>query len=149
MRIYLCGSVAGRSAKDMREERENAAAALASRGWNAVDPIAGEYEALKRRRKIDDAASGLSAVSIARKDQYQIDHVDMVLWLTASVASYGSCIEVGYAWAKGVPIIAIDLEKRGRKSAFVEHCCTYIADDLDDALDFMADYMAMPVEGGG
>lgn len=144
MRLYLCGSVAGRSTKDVREQRQAAAAAIRAHGWAVSDPIAGEYEVLKRRRKIDDADSGLSFACITLKDKWQIDHVDVVLWLTADVASYGSCIEIGYAWARGKAIIAIDAAKVGRKNAFVAHTSMYIADDLDGALDFISDYLAEP-----
>jgi len=144
MRLYLAGSVAGRSTKDVREQRLAAAAAIRARGWTPVDPINGEYEALKRRRKIDDADSGLSPTSIALKDRFQIDHVDVVLWLTADVASYGSCMEAGYAWARGTAIIAVDAARTGRRNAFVQHCCMYIADNLDEALDFIGDYLAEP-----
>jgi nucleoside 2-deoxyribosyltransferase len=143
LRLYLCGNVAGRSAKAMREERQAASQAICDHGWQPVDPIAGEYDALKRRRNIQDDQSALTAANICLKDRYLIDGSDILLWLTADVASYGSCIEVGYAWAKGIPIIAVDTTKRGRKSAFVAHICTCIASTLEDALDFVAQYMAL------
>jgi nucleoside 2-deoxyribosyltransferase len=141
MKFYLCGSVAGRSARETREERLAAASAIHARGWAAVDPLAGEYDAHKGLRKVTDADAGLSSTCIALKDRWQIDHVDALLWLTADVPTYGSCIEVGYAWAKGIAIIAVDATKRGRRSAFVEHCSTFIADDLEQALQFVADYL--------
>lgn len=141
LRLYLAGSVAGRSTKDIREEREAVADAVRARGWTAVDPLAGEYEALKRRRNIQDDQSNLTPANIVLKDQYAIDCCDILLWFTADVSTYGSCIEVGYAWAKGIPIIAVDLTKRGRKSAFVAHICTAITEVLDDALEFIEVYM--------
>jgi len=141
MKLYLCGSVAGRSARETREERQAAASAIRARGWTPVDPIAGEYEAHKGRRAVADSDAGLSLTCITLKDKWQIDHVDLVLWLTADVPTYGSCIEVGYAWAKGIGIIAVDAAKKGRRSAFVEHCSTFIADDLEQALQFVADYL--------
>ncbi len=144
LKLYLCGSVTGRSTKEMREERESATKAIQAQGWTAIDPLAGEYDELKRRRNIQDDQSGLSFATIALKDKYAIENSDMLIWLTADVASYGSCIEVGLAWARGIPIISIDREKRGRKNAFVGHISTYIADSLDEALEFIERYMVMP-----
>lgn len=147
LRLYLCGSVAGRSAKDMREEREAAAQAVRERGWVPVDPIAGEYDTLKRRRNIQDDQSELSPANIALKDRYAIEQADMLLWLTADVASYGSCIEVGLAWALGKPVICVDSDKRGRRSAFVAHISTFIGDTLEEALAFIDNYMVVPEQG--
>lgn len=144
LRIYLCGSVAGRSTKEVREEREEATAALEAYGWQAVDPLAGEYDSLKRRRNIKDDQSELSLGTICLKDKYGIESSDMLLWLTADVASYGSCIEVGLAWARGIPIISVDAEKRGRTNAFVNPLSTYIADTLEEALEFINTYMMVP-----
>jgi len=144
LRIYLCGSVTGRSTKEMREEREEATAALAEYGWAAIDPLAGEYDSLKRRRNIQDDQSELTLNTICLKDKHGIEISDMLLWLTADVASYGSCIEVGLAWALGIPIISIDAGKQGRKNAFVASISTYIADSLEGALEFIDTYMMVP-----
>lgn len=146
LRLYLCGSVAGRSAKEMREERQAASASIRDMGWVPDDPLAGEYRAYKGRRNIQDDQSGLTYANITLKDKYSIDQADIIVWLTADIPSYGSCIEIGYGWAKGIPIIAIDPTKRGRKSAFVAHICTWIGDDLDAALEFIATYMTVPEE---
>lgn len=142
IRLYLCGSVVGRSARETREEREAAAAAVRSHGWQPVDPIAGEYAAQVGKRKVSDGDSGLSATTVALKDRWLIDRCDILLWLTADRATYGSCIEVGYAWAKGITIVAVDPAQTGRRSAFVEHCCTFIADDLEQALQFIENFLA-------
>ena len=144
MRLYLCGSVVGRSAKEMREERELASAAIRAHGWTPVDPLFGEYDTLKRRRNIQDDQGELTPANITLKDRFAIERCDILLWLTAGVASFGSCIEVGLAWGIGTSIISIDPSKRGRKSAFVSHLSTYLADDLDDALRFIAQYMTVP-----
>ncbi len=141
LRIYLCGSVTGRSTKDMREEREGATSSIEAYGWVAIDPLDGEYDSLKRRRNIQDDQSELSLQTLCLKDKYGVEISDMLLWLTADVASYGSCIEVGLAWAKGIPIISIDPARQGRKNAFVSTISTYIADSLEDALKFIDTYM--------
>jgi len=109
-----------------------------------VDPIAGEYERLRGVRKVNDASADLSPASIVLKDTFQIDGSNIILWLTADVPTYGSLIEVGYSWAKGKAIVAIDAAGRGRQSAFVQHVCTYIADDLEQALTFIATHMVKP-----
>jgi nucleoside 2-deoxyribosyltransferase len=147
LRLYLCGSVAGRSAKEMREEREAAAADVRERGWTPVDPLAGEYDTLKRRRNIQDDQSELTPANITLKDKYAIEQCDMILWITADIASYGSCIEVGFAWALGKPVVCVDPTKRGRRSAFVAHISTFIGDTLEDALDFIEVYMTVPENG--
>lgn len=143
LRLYLCGSVTGRSAKEMREERQAAAAVLRERGWVPVDPLAGEYEDLKGRQNIQDDQSGLSFANICLKDKYAIEHSDMVLWLTADVASYGSCIEVGLAWALGKPIICVDAGGKGRRNAFVAHISTFVGETLEEAVDFIDRYMVI------
>ncbi len=140
-RLYLCGSVTGRSAKEMREERLSAAAVLRAHGMVPVDPLAGEYEELKRRRNIQDDQSGLSFANICLKDKYAIESSDMMLWLTADVASYGSCIEVGLAWALGKPIICVDAGGKGRRNAFVAHISTFIGETLEEAVEFIDRYM--------
>lgn len=146
LRVYLCGSVAQRSTREVREEREHAAALIRQQGWMPVDPLAGEYRALKYQRKIEDSDAGLTPASLVNKDRFAIDNVTCLLWLTADVPSYGSCIEVGYAWAKGLPIISVDPSKRGRRSAFVAHCSTFIATSLEEAINFIVDYLAYIVE---
>lgn len=143
IKLYLCGSVTGRSAKDMREERQEAAEAVRAYGWVPVDPLAGEYDALKRKRHIQDDQSGLTFTSITLKDEYAIRQSGMMLWLTGDVASYGSCIEVGLAWALRIPIIVVDAKGIGRKNAFVSHISTYIGDTLDEALAFIDTFMTM------
>lgn len=144
LRLYLCGSVAGRSVKDMREERLHAADQIRACGMVPIDPIAGEYEALKGRRVIQDDQSPLTPANIVCKDRYLIDGCDLLLWLTAGISSYGSCIEIGYAWANDIPIIAVDAGGRGRCSAFVAHISTYIADELEGALEWVARYLMVP-----
>ncbi len=147
-RLYLCGSVTGRSAKEMREERQSAAAVLRAHGMVPVDPLAGEYEELKRRRNIQDDQSGLTFANIALKDRYAIENSDMMLWLTADVASYGSCIEVGLAWALGKPIICVDAGGSGRRNAFVAHISTFIGDTLEEAVEFIDRYMLIDETAG-
>ncbi len=141
LRLYLCGSVTGRSAKEMREERLSASAVLREHGWTPVDPLAGEYDELKRRRNIQDDQSGLTFANICLKDKYAIESSDMLLWLTADVASYGSCIEVGLAWALGKPIICVDAEGLGQRNAFVSHISTFIGGTLEEAVEFIDRYM--------
>ncbi len=140
-RLYLCGSVTGRSTKEMREERLSAAALLRQHGMVPVDPLAGEYEDLKGRRNIQDDQSGLSFANITLKDKFAIEQSDMMLWLTADVASYGSCIEVGLAWALGKPIICVDATGNGKRNAFVAHISTFIGKTLEEAVEFVDRYM--------
>ena len=141
LRLYLCGSVTGRSAKEMREERQAAAAVLREHGWTQVDPLAGEYDTLKRWRNIQDDQSELTFANICLKDRYAIENSDMLLWLTADVASYGSCIEVGLAWALGKPIICVDAKGFGNRNAFVSHISTFIGRTLEEAVEFIDRYM--------
>ncbi len=141
--FYLCGSVVGRSASAVRKEREAVTAVLHSHGWSVSDPLSGEYAKLKGTRKVSDTTAELGPSSIALKDRWAIDSVDIVLWLTADVSTYGSCIVVGYAWATGKTIIAIDAAGRGRQSAFVSHVCTFIGDDLDSVIDFVQRHMTI------
>lgn len=144
VRLYLAGSVVGRSAKDVREERQAAAEAVRARGWIPVDPLAGEHTTLKGRRNIQDDHAELTPANIARKDRYAIEHSDMLLWLTADTPSYGSCIEVGFAWGLSKPVIAVDAAGHGRRSAFVSHIATCIVNTLEEALDFIQVYMVVP-----
>lgn len=118
-------------------------ALLHAQGWSVADPLAGEYEKLRGTRKVSDTTAELGPSSIALKDRWSIDNVDIVLWLTADIASYGSCIEVGYAWAKGKTIVSIDAAGRGRQSAFVQHISTFICDDLATAIDFVVRHMSI------
>lgn len=148
LRLYLCGSVTGRSTKEMREERQAAAAVLREHGMVAVDPLAGEYEDLKGRRNIQDDQSGLSFANICLKDKYAIESSDMMLWLTADVASYGSCIEVGLAWALSKPIICVDAGGKGRRNAFVAHISTFVGESLEEAVEFIERYMMISDPSG-
>ena len=141
LRLYLCGSVSGRSPKDVREGREAAAAIVRARGWLPIDPVAGEYGALKGRRTWRDDQTGLTFANITLKDRYAIENSDMLLWLTADVASYGSCIEVGLAWALGKPIICVDAGGAGRNNPFVAHISTFIGKTLEEAVEFIDHYM--------
>lgn len=143
MRLYLAGNITGRSTKEVREERLAAAALVREYGWTPVDPIAGEYTALKGRRSIQDDQAKLTSTSIARKDRFAIEHSDMLVWLTGGTPSYGSCIEVGLAWGTGVPVLVVDPTGVGRKSAFVRHIAAYIGDTLEDVLAFIRDYMVV------
>lgn len=146
--LYLCGSVVGRSTKEILGERLSAIAAIREQGWTSIDPLFGEYASLKGKRSIQDDQVGLTPANIVLKDKYSIDQADILLWLTANIASFGSCIEVGYAWAKGVSIIAIDPTGRGRESAFVLHISTFIGDTLEECLEFVARYMTIPEPAG-
>lgn len=146
--MYLCGSVAGRSTKIIREERQHAATQIRARGMWPIDPLAAEYDNLKGRRSIQDDQSGLSAAEIVRKDRFLIDNSALLLWLTADVASYGSLIEVGYAWAKNIPIISVDASGLGRRSAFVSHISTHVADTLESALEWIERYLSVSELGG-
>src|SRR5271157_15877 len=98
-RVYLSGSMAGRVAEQVREERELATTLFAKAGMFAVDPAAAEKRLWKsgRAAKIGLQFPEKIMRAFVAQDKWLIRRCDALLVLTGDTPSDGTWREMLFA----------------------------------------------------
>lgn len=120
--VYLAGPITGTAALDAQEWRQNQVLhdALRLQMWEPLSPFDGilgysqqdveeEHSAAVPAWFEDSALGEGAALKAVNKDFLYITHASAVLanFTGASHASIGSCVELGYAYGLGKPIISV------------------------------------------
>lgn len=138
-KVYLCGPITGQLYDDADRWRQHAARvigmgrALGALDWEVRSPL---YE----KRQYDtggplpDSFEGDDAV--ADEDFEWIAESDAVIayFKDAERASIGSCVELGYAYALGKPIITVVEKGSVHDHLFVRRVSTIIVPSLHKAI---------------
>lgn len=136
-RIYLSGSMAGRVAEQVREERELATSLFAKAGIFAVDPAAAEQKLWKsgKTAKIGLQFPAKIMRAFVAQDKWLIRRCDALLVLTGDTPSDGTWREMCYAEKIGIPIIMIaPRRKRGELVGWSNIEVLNIVEDLESAI---------------
>lgn len=134
MKVYLAGPITGLTFDDANDWRTDVEHELERYGIEALNPLRGK-EHLAGIGPLPDVFDGASAA--LRQDLEDIDAADLVLahFLGAERPSIGTCIELGYAYARGVPILAVADVDNPHSHMFVQYVSTFWATTLDEALE--------------
>ena len=101
MTVYLCGGINGLSDQECRDWREVAKARLSYHGIEALDPMRRDY------RGVEDQ----SVDAIVEGDLDDIRASDVVL-VNATRPSWGTAMEIVYAFQGGKQIVAVAGDSR-------------------------------------
>ena len=96
---YLGGTLSGRSAEEVYQERRHAITCLNELGMVVYDPMREKYDALRKRDdlSLDSTKITYEIAEITHRDLADIDDADMLIILTGDKASWGTALEFGYA----------------------------------------------------
>jgi len=108
-RCYLAGSMGGRFAEEVRQERNEATKILARYGVHAIDPAAAEGRlwSEKKTARIELQMKKEVMEAMVLRDLWLVRRCDFLLLLTGDSPSDGSWREVAYAQAIGLPVVAV------------------------------------------
>lgn len=136
-RIYLSGSMAGRVAEQVREERELATDLFAKASIFAVDPAAAEQGLWKKGKaaKIGLKFPLKTMKAFVVQDKWLIRRCDALLVLTGDTPSDGTWREMVYAEKIGIPVIMIaPRRKRGELIGWSNIEVANVVEDLGSAI---------------
>jgi hypothetical protein len=119
MTTYLCGGINGLSDADCRDWRESAKSLLET---DTLDPMRRDY-----RGREDE-----SVKEIVHGDYADIDASDFVL-ANAVRPSWGTAIEIHYAYTRGIPVIAWTGD--ARVSPWLRYHCASLHPALGAAIE--------------
>lgn len=120
VRIYLAGPINGCTDEEATGWREEAKRALV--GYDVLDPMVRDY------RGHEDANFG----EIVDADLRDIQSCDVVL-VNAARPSWGTAMEIRYAWGQRIPVIAI-VPNGQSVSPWLRYHCRAVELSLEDAI---------------
>lgn len=131
--VYLAGPIAGLTFDVANGWRDVAAAALPP-GWRALSPLRGKDHLDDGKVLSNNFDGGGQAVA---RDLHDIDMCDAVIvyFGGAERVSIGTVAEIGYAYAKGKPIIVVPFGDRLHDHVFIYYMATDFAADIVEACD--------------
>lgn len=112
-RVYLSGAMGGRPAKEVIEERQNAAMLCVKFGLHPVDP--GREERKEWGRKVSIVFPKKTMASFVQKDLMLIRRCDVLLVLTGDTPSDGTWIEKTYAKLALLPVVMVAPQRFKRR----------------------------------
>lgn len=139
-RIYLSGSMAGRVAEQVREERAIATKLFLKAGIFPVDPAAAEQKlwVKKKAAKIGLQFPEKIMRAFVAQDKWLIRRCDALLVLTGDTPSDGTWREMVYAEKIGIPVVMIAPRRlRGELVGWSNIEVPHIVDDLDSAVSLI------------
>lgn len=138
--VYLAGPITGLTYDDGNSWREQAAKELEQDGIIAWSPLRAKeylrnYGVMEAQGYFDKVLS--NAKGITTRDRWDCMRADVVLanFEGASHVSIGSVMELGWADAARVPIVAVIEEGNVHNHAMIEQVCGFIVPFLAEAID--------------
>ena len=143
--VYLAGPITGLTYDEGQDWRVDVACALSDLGITAYSPLRAKnylraIGVLDNAGSADSAYLGLNPLSepkgITTRDRFDCMGKDMVLanFLGATQVSIGTCIELGWADAARVPIVAVMEEDNLHRHAMVNEVAGFIVTTLEEAV---------------
>ena len=136
-RIYLSGSMAGRSPDQVKAERDHASEQFKKAGMMAVDPGAAEKKLWKKGKKARIALKFPRPIidAFVKEDLWLIRRCDALLVMTGDTPSDGTWWEMAYAEKIEIPIVMIAPRRAyGELVGWSNIKVKYIVDDLPSAI---------------
>lgn len=133
--VYLAGPIAGLTFGEADEWRDYAEQTL-PQGWKALSPLRGKDHLDTGTPLSNDFDGGAEAVA---RDLRDIDCSDALIayFGGARQISAGTMAELGYAYAKGVPIIVVTDGDEFHRHVFVDFMSDWNVEQLNDAIDIL------------
>lgn len=138
--VYLAGRMEGRTYDECIAERNKAKRLLEEHGITVLDPLRGKEYLSGKKITREEKPGGMSIAEIIARDKYDMKRSDLLLILTGDDTSDGTWLEFGYAKYKlDIPVVMIAPSRVG-KHGWSNYEATYIAKDLDYAINWIIDY---------
>jgi nucleoside 2-deoxyribosyltransferase len=149
MLVYLAGRIKGRTYDEAQDWRKEAGKWLYTIGIEYADPLRGkELLAIEMDGKpIQDAHHGGGPLrtpdAIFRRDKWDVHRANALLinFLDAEDVSIGTCFEVAWAEARGIPIVIVMEDNNIHQHTFIKKSATCIVDNLDEGLHVIANIL--------
>jgi hypothetical protein len=128
-RVYISGKMSNRYVEDVKSERARTVKELARYQIHGVDPAAAESQLWpsSKKAKISSTFKRRVMEAMVQNDLWLIRRSDALIYITASIASEGSLLEVAYAKMIGLPIIIVSPERV--KGQFMGWLSIYVPKD--------------------
>lgn len=136
-RVYLSGSMAGRSPDQVKAERDHASELFKKAGMMAVDPGAAEKKLWKKGKKARIALKFPRPIidAFVKEDLWLIRRCDALLVMTGDTPSDGTWWEMAYAEKIEIPIIMVAPRRAyGELVGWSNIKVKHIVDDLPSAI---------------
>ncbi len=136
-KIYLAGSMAGRTAEEVTKERQKIIHLFRGTGVTVLDPW--RTEKGDAAPKIPTKFDYLTMKKYVAKDHYAIDHADLLLVTSGDHPSDGTWLEMGRAHYKcQIPVVMI-APKRVNESlmGFSNIIADAMFETAEEAVDFI------------
>lgn len=151
MRVLLAGPIAGCTQSEAKDWRDYVSAKIALFGIIGVSPLrcehlVGPVYSLNH----PDPRFG-TARAISSKNFFDMQSCDMVLAylplaLNMKRPSYGTIIELGWAFALRKPTILVTDDKYVREHPVINACSAWVLDNLEDAIDTIVGILEVYVD---
>ena len=132
--IYLAGPLFSEAE---REFNRKLAGMLGNAGYEVFLPQEDSADNLKSREKLDNA-------TLFKKNVEGIDKSDLVVAILdgGSDVDSGTAWEIGYAWARGIPIVGLRTDFRtlgieGIVNLMIEECAVRIHTSVNELVNFL------------
>lgn len=138
--VYLGGRLENRTYEECLAERNKARELLEERGIKVIDPLRGKEYLAGKTLSRNEKPGGMDIAEIIARDKYDLKRSDLLLILTGDDVSDGTWLEFGYARYKlDIPVVMVAPSRIG-KHGWSNYEATYIARDLNHAVNWIANY---------
>lgn len=140
--VYLGGPITGLSWEESTRWRLEVGARLMTEGFTVLSPLRSQKlckgDAEMKASYGPDAHPTVTDKAINRFDLNDIASSDLVFlnFLGSKQVSKGTCVEIGFAYGRGKPIIAVMEADNCHRHAMVNDCCAAIFTNLDEAVEY-------------
>lgn len=137
MRVYLSGTLTGRSKKAAVTERKKATKLLQQKGFEVFDPVSLEHSQKPHQTKFPKNHSVQDMVKFVTKEKQEIQKCDAMLVLTGDKPSDGTWLEMGFAlYVCSLPVVLVaPLRHKDKLVSWANVESTYCASSIIDAVD--------------
>jgi hypothetical protein len=141
MKVYLAGSITGKTYIEATAWREMAARRLSDAGFKSISPMRGK-SFLERETNIKDAYEGTNTAdkhAIFTRDKFDSTRSEILLLnlLGADAVSIGSVMELAWAHLSNCFCVVVMGMGNPHVHAFVKEAASVVFDNLDEAVDYI------------
>jgi hypothetical protein len=139
-RVYLSGKMSLRPGREVLAERRRAIELCLEHNLTPLDP--GKNEHIQDTDEIISISIDYPTMkSYVAKDEYAVDHCDVLLVLTGDTTSDGTWLEMGQAiWKCHIPVVMVAPRRvKGEVVGFANIKCDAMFSTIEEAVKFIAD----------
>jgi nucleoside 2-deoxyribosyltransferase len=138
-RVYVAGKMGFRKGREVLAERAEAVTHCLSYGLDPVDPAMNE-KVPNDDSIVDTKMDYVTMKNFVAKDEYAIEHCDVLLVLTGDTPSDGTGFEMGLALYKvGIPVVMVAPKRcSGEIMGFANIKVSSLHPTIEDAVRFIS-----------